>query len=87
MVEFVGDGAVGSGDDLFKDGGWSWSEFIILTDVCDGIVFMEVGEGVFHILGGVYFIDVLDVLGADFVDDVGTVGFVAFVMSLWFEEA
>lgn len=47
---------------------------------------MEVGKGTFHIFGAVYLIDIFDVLRADLVDDVGTVGFVAVVMSLRLEE-
>ena len=52
----------------------------------DGLIFAEVGEGVLHWLGAVDLVDMLDVLRAHLVDDVGTVGLVAVVMAFGVEE-
>jgi hypothetical protein len=55
-------------------------------DVGDGFVFPEVREsGVGGVVGGVDLVDGPEVLGADLVDDVGTVGVGAFLAGL--EEA
>jgi hypothetical protein len=55
--------------------------------VRDGLVFVEVGEGVLGGLGAVYLVDVSDILRADLVDDVGTVRLIAVVMAVVVEKS
>lgn len=47
---------------------------------------MEIGKGLFHVLGTVYLIYAFYVLRAYLVDDVGGIGLISIVMSLMFEK-
>lgn len=86
MIELISNGAVGSSDDLFKDCRRSGAKFVFRSNMRNCVIFVKISKGALHILGAVYLIDILDVLRANLMDDVWTVGFVAVVMSLGLEE-
>ena len=85
VVEFVCDGFVLLEEYLLEDGG-RVGFYLFHGDMGEGLVFVEVGEGLLHGFSPVDLVDVFDVLRAYLVDDVGAVGFIPVVMSLLMEE-
>lgn len=88
MIHLLSIGLILFFDDLFKHGrrvGFYF--FLFEDDMVERFIFAEVGDGVPDIPNTVDLVDGSDVLGCNFVDGVGTVGLIPFVMSLLLVEA
>ena len=88
MIHLLSIGLVLFLNDLFKHGRRVWFYlFLFEDDMVKRFIFAEVGDGVPDIPNTVDLVDGSDVLGSHFMDGVGTVGLIPFVMSLLLVEA